>query len=488
MTNHLTKRGNIYYFRRKIPADLQEQFQRKQIMFSLNTHDYSQAKRLAATHTVLTDAEFAAARSGNLSESDKVAESVRASVSAALVAATSERRRDQIERAQLEADEQAYEQFYRTEEQEIAEHDRREDLIAQEVERLLAEREALRRLRQAESLETGPSPQMAPLIVAQRAKNLRDVIPSWARRTSADTAAVKRAEKALSLFEEAVGIVPLRELNKGHGAQFVAFLLDTAARGFKAKTAHNHASYIAALLNVAEKDDLIDRNPLDLSIDKSIGAKRREPWSDAELKRMYEHSLFSHRMNDVPEWQDVKPVDGRALVLILQHTGARIGEIAQLRRGDFETRDGITAIRITAEAGTVKTAESERTVPLANHLLADVWFSAWLAEVMDGKRLDTLAFPSMAGRARGPADTAVQWFKEFREAAGLPSGALNGSHKFRHWIRTAMNALDVAEATQDAITGHAAGGSTGKKVYTHVPLPVMHAALNRVTFPEIFAR
>lgn len=142
-------------------------------------------------------------------------------------------------------------------------------------------------------------------------------------------------------------------------------------------------------------------------------------------------------------------------------------------------RDGITTICITADAGTIKTKESERTVPLANHLLADGQFGAWLAEIMGGKCVDAAAFPSMAGRNRGPGDIAVQWFCQFRGAAGLPSVSLNRPHKFRHWIRTAMNALDVAEATQDAITGHAVGGSTGKKVYTHVPVPIMLAALNR---------
>jgi hypothetical protein len=54
----------------------------------------------------------------------------------------------------------------------------------------------------------------------------------------------------------------------------------------------NYASYISALLNVAEKDDLIERNPLDLSIDKTIGAKKREPWTDAEIKLMYSPRCF----------------------------------------------------------------------------------------------------------------------------------------------------------------------------------------------------
>ena len=98
------------------------------------------------------------------------------------------------------------------------------------------------------------------------------------------------------------------------------FLLDSEARGFGRKTAANHAACIAALVNVAVKDDLIDRNPLDLSFDKTIGAETREPWTDAELTRMYAHALFSSQMEDVPEWQGVKPADGRALLLMLQHT------------------------------------------------------------------------------------------------------------------------------------------------------------------------
>jgi hypothetical protein len=62
MTNHLVLRGKVCYFRRKIPVDLQEHFESKQRMFSLETRDYAEAKRLAAIHTVRTDEEFAAAR------------------------------------------------------------------------------------------------------------------------------------------------------------------------------------------------------------------------------------------------------------------------------------------------------------------------------------------------------------------------------------------------------------------------------------------
>ncbi len=489
MTNYRSKRGNCYYFRRKIPLELQAQFGgRKEIVKALGTSDPSKADALCREHAVVYDTIFANARQS--AEASKATESVRASLDAAQKAAIAELGEDH-ERTQGEHNEESDALFYQTEEQDIAEHDRFEELIWDETKRLMAREEARRRLGGSHSGLTTPvigtaSRKDAPATNGS-SKFLRDVVPSWIARNAPKENAIGRAEKAIELFEKSVGLIPLDKLKKAHGAEFVLFLLDSDARGFGRKTAGNHAACITALLNVAVKDDLIERNPLDLTFDKTIGAEKREPWTPAELKLMYGHGLFSGRMDDVPEWQDVKPADGRALLLMLQHTGARIGEIAQLRRSDFHVQDGFTAIRITAEAGSVKTAESERTMPLANHLLADAWFSAWLAGVMDGKRVDAAVLPSMAGRTRGPGDTAVQWFRQFREAAGLPSGGLNGSHKFRHWIRTAMNALDVAEATQDAITGHAVGGSTGKKVYTHVPFAVMQAALNRLTFPKLFS-
>jgi integrase len=191
-------------------------------------------------------------------------------------------------------------------------------------------------------------------------------------------------------------------------------------------------------------------------------------------------------MGTVPDWHNVTQTDGRALVLMLAYSGARIGEIAQLRRGDFLTRGGIKAMRITAEAGTTKTKESERFVPFAGHLLNDPWFAVWLGGIMDGLRSDQEAMPSFHGRARDCSDVAGRWFTYFRDDTGVPRGRLYGSHKFRHWIRSALADCGVGDATADSITGHAATGSTGRKVYTATAsLPVMLEALNKLTYPAM---
>src|SRR6266436_4317220 len=54
---------------------------------------------------------------------------------------------------------------------------------------------------------------------------------------------------------------------------------------------------------------------------------------------------------------------------VCAYSGARAGEITQLRGQDVIERDGVKALRITPDAGPVKTRKA-RTVPLHEHLIA----------------------------------------------------------------------------------------------------------------------
>lgn len=311
---------------------------------------------------------------------------------------------------------------------------------------------------------------------------LRDVVPYWIRRNASGKNAQGDMDRALRLFEAAVGHVPLPQITKATGAKFVAALLDENS-GFGRKTAGNRASAITALVNVAIKEDLMDRNPMDLSFDTSIGAKQRTPWTDNELAALFGSALFSEQAHESCNWVAVNPDDARAILLLLLHTGARVGEIAQLRCQDFVRIDGILAMRITVEAGTIKTPESERYVPLADHLLADPWFADWLTKTM---RRTGNAMWSLHGREHGPGETFTRWFAKLRKALRLPSGGLYGTHKFRHWIRSSLASKNVNESIADSITGHAAQGSSGRRIYTATAtLPTMLEALNRLSYPRI---
>ena len=87
---------------------------------------------------------------------------------------------------------------------------------------------------------------------------------------------------------------------------------------------------------------------------------------------------------------------------------------------------------------------------------------------------DTLLFPSFNGRAAtSPTSISTKWFRGFRESIGLPAGRNEGSHKFRHTIRTKFAELNISPDIGDQVTGHAATGSQGRQTYTGTLPPVV---------------
>lgn len=319
-----------------------------------------------------------------------------------------------------------------------------------------------------------PMVAMVPAPVEPPRETLRDVVPAWVSRTKAKLNARQRTSKALDLWEAAVGMVPLAKVSRATGAAFVTYLLDPA-RPFGSSTASNHAAAINALMNIAAKVGKVERNPLDLSF-KVDDAERRHPWTAEELSTIFAAPLFGDDPGAQP--YDVDPADARLWLWLLLWSGARAGEIAQLRVEDAQMRDGVLCLHVTAEAGTVKTSESERWLPVAQAvrpmLLAHV-------EARKGQG-EAVLFPSFHRRPKTtPADLATKWFLKFRAAVGLPSGALNGSHRFRHSIRTRLAELGVSPDLGDQLTGHAATGSTGRRVYTGtVRLPVLAGVVEQL--------
>lgn len=57
-TNYLAKRGNTYFFRRRVPDSPREILGKKEIKKALGTSDLKVAKRLAAIETVRCDELF----------------------------------------------------------------------------------------------------------------------------------------------------------------------------------------------------------------------------------------------------------------------------------------------------------------------------------------------------------------------------------------------------------------------------------------------
>lgn len=133
------------------------------------------------------------------------------------------------------------------------------------------------------------------------------------------------------------------------------------------------------------------------------------------------------------------------------YSGARVGEIVQLRKEDIrkDPELGIWVMRVTPEAGTVKTKEY-RDVPLHPHLV-ELGFPAFV----QASRGEYLFMEVKAGSTfRGVWRSKKNRLSEFaREHVTDPNVAPN--HGWRHTFKTRGFEAGIQEKVLDAICGHA---------------------------------
>jgi integrase len=142
---------------------------------------------------------------------------------------------------------------------------------------------------------------------------------------------------------------------------------------------------------------------------------------------------------------------------ICAYSGARAGEITQLRGQDVIERDGVKALHITPDAGPVKTRQA-RTVPLHEHLIAQGFLDFvnskgkgplfYYAEQAASARDLTNPKPSRAVQARNHLG---EWVRSI----GVTDKEASPTHGWRHTFKQIADRHGISDRVSDAITGHA---------------------------------
>lgn len=147
---------------------------------------------------------------------------------------------------------------------------------------------------------------------------------------------------------------------------------------------------------------------------KKTGKERRS-FTDAEAATILAAAL--REANPVLRW----------VPWLCAYSGARLSEVCQLRVSDVREIEGIWCMVIDGEAGSVKTASSERIVPLHQAVL-DAGFLAFVRGVGAGPLFAGLP-PDKFGR-RGGNGTKVlgRWVR----GLGLDEKRLAPAHSWRH--------------------------------------------------------
>lgn len=165
------------------------------------------------------------------------------------------------------------------------------------------------------------------------------------------------------------------------------------------------------------------------------------------------------------------------------YSGARSGEITQLRGVDIEDRDGIYVMKLTPEAGTIKTAVS-RTVPIHEHLIAQ-GFIDMVRQVGNGALFYNDKTPQKVSSdllkpSRSRAATARAHLGTWVRSLGVDDPDISPNHSWRHLFKRIGDEIGMPEKINDAITGHVPA-TQGRK-YGPPKVATMAEALKR--FPR----
>jgi integrase len=169
----------------------------------------------------------------------------------------------------------------------------------------------------------------------------------------------------------------------------------------------------------------------------------------------------------------------RWLPWICALTGARAGEVAQLRASDLKIDKGVYYFYITPEAGRVKTGNF-RQVPLHPQLLEQ-----GLVDVFE-KRAGMYVFADIpetkeiGARAAGVYGKVAEWI---RSEVGITDPEVQPNHAWRHRFATVAREADIAPEYSDVLKGHEDGRAAAS--YGETPVSVLYRELCKIPKIEL---
>jgi integrase len=265
--------------------------------------------------------------------------------------------------------------------------------------------------------------------------------------------------------------------------------LVTEAKGRKGRSAGTvQATYLVALKAVgrwAVKQRHIARNPFadcSVPVPKKTHNRETKAFSTAEIR------VILNAAKAVENIRSPGMAARRWVLWICAYTGARAGEITQLRGQDVFEQDGIKALKITPEAGPQKTRQA-RTVPLHEHLIEQGF---WTYVKLKGKgplffnptrtNDSSAATPDtdITNPPRAPSLSVRDRLGKWVRSIGVTDPEVSPTHGWRHTFKQIADRYGISEKVSDAITGHTPP-TEGRK-YGRPTLEIMAEALQK--FPR----
>jgi integrase len=478
----LQRRGAIYWFRCRIPADLVQHYGRREILKSLRTRDPREAVRLARslsedqeqefdriraaqTITELSDAQVQALADEQLQSALQLDEWMR-------VSGLSEEMYDRIEAGIEELDGWLPEAIATGDienvrhlvEWAIKKHGLAISIGSAEYKRLgyamlKAVHEANEAIRERHGGGVVATPKGQPVHIASvsrkgHAAGVDELLEYWARKGDAKAhKTLHEARTTAERFKELHGDLPVATVERRHVIELRDALVK---KGLAPATVKKQLGLLRSMLQVALEDEQfgLKANPCTaVKVRGEVGAaKQRAAFTPEELRQIFAAPIFA---------MGARPKGGAGeaaywLPLLALYTGARLNEIGQLRLDDLQESERIKFIRFTdaGEHQSLKTGRSaRRRVPVHAELLRrGLWEYAARLRKAGGQRLFPLLKVDSHGHLTGPWS---KWWNRYQDRVIGIADPSRDFHSFRHTFKHYSRACGIPEDVHDALTGHA---------------------------------
>ena len=301
-------------------------------------------------------------------------------------------------------------------------------------------------------------PQWQPLAGTGHSVQLTTLLDEWWAEARAAGRGISTYESYSSAVRKLIAHLGHEDAERIEAADIIAFKDARLAAGVSPKTVKDSdLTGLKSIFKRARQNGRLSSNPTaNVTVLRATPVRlRSKSFTTAEAASILRHANAHRRSrSEAAKTADAK----RWLPWLCAYTGARLGEVAQLRKRDVRMEGGLAIMTITPEAGTVKDKQL-REVVLHEHLI-ELGFLAFVEAAHPGHLF-------LTGREgddlRGAWRTVKNRVREFaREVVADKNVAPN--HAWRHLFKTIGRQHGIEDRVLDAIEGHSpasVGGGYG---------------------------
>jgi integrase len=506
----LIRRGLIYYLRVRVPSDLLDSYEKKEIYRSLRTSDKAVALQLVRIERLRLDQEFQHKRALVFSPaaaelSDMEIARLAALWGAGVLSVDEDQRisgmaeqtydaletgfdvlEDELRPALACGDHRPLERVVTTFLKEhgikvVPESSTHKQLCYAFTKQALRDNELLRARHGGAVVDT---PQIEPVVL--RGQSLQDgpslvgLLDYWKSQRQPRPRTVLEGNTAISRFKQLHGDMHPAKIERRH---LVAFKDQMLEEGKAPATVSKSLAMLRAIFEVAFINDKIPTNPAHgVKAPRAKGDKPRLPFLPEHLALIFNSPVFT---------QGARPKGGKGeaaywLPLISLWTGARVSEIAQLQTGDIKEEEGIYYFHFLDDEETGKTLKREssrRRTPVHEELIHCGLLDYW--KKLSASGVGRL-FPEFNKRVQGNiAKPWVQWFGRYLRKVVKVADSKRTFHSFRHGFKDACRESDIHLEIHDALTGHKTPGVGAGYGAEYFPLQPLAAAMTKLCYRRL---